>query len=220
MRILRVDKHREHRARLHPPAVHLRHDLVEDGAIGRGAVLALSARGVIDYPTYWTADSPKTGTRFSLATVVGRLIRVSAAPTQPAIDGWFATDGSGEPYLIGGKCHQCGTYVFPPRANNCPNPACDGDELAQVPLSRRGTLWSYTENRYAPPPPYPSPDPFEPFAVAAVQLADEGLIVLGKVVEGTLAADLKVGIEMELTTMPLYVDDDGVERVVHAWRIA
>ncbi len=44
--------------------------------------------------------------------------------------------------------------------------------------------------------------------------------MLGKVVEGTLAADLKVGIEMELTTMPLYVDDDGVERVVHAWRIA
>ncbi len=53
-----------------------------------------------------------------------------------------------------------------------------------------------------------------------LQLADEGLIVLGKVVEGTLAADLKVGMEMELTTMPLYVDDDGVERVVHAWRIA
>ena len=45
-------------------------------------------------------------------------------------------------------------------------------------------------------------------------------IVLGKVVEGTLAADLKVGMEMELTTMPLFVDDDGVERVVHAWRIA
>ena len=143
-----------------------------------------------------------------------------SASTQPAADGWFATDGSGAPYLIGGKCHQCGTYVFPPRANNCPNPACDGDELAQVPLSRRGRLWSYTENRYAPPPPYPSPDPFEPFAVAAVELADEGIIVLGKVVEGTLAADLKIGMEMALTTMPLFVDDDGVERVVHAWRIA
>jgi hypothetical protein len=25
---------------------------------------------------------------------------------------------------------------------------------------------------------------------------------------------------MELATMPLYVDDDGVERVVYAWRIA
>jgi uncharacterized OB-fold protein len=92
--------------------------------------------------------------------------------------------------------------------------------LAQVPLSRRGTLWSYTENRYAPPPPYPAPDPFEPFAVAAVQLADEGIIVLGKVVEGTLAADLKIGMEMELATMTLYVDDDGVQRTVYAWEIA
>jgi hypothetical protein len=25
---------------------------------------------------------------------------------------------------------------------------------------------------------------------------------------------------MELTTMPLFVDDDGFERIVYAWRIA
>lgn len=110
--------------------------------------------------------------------------------------------------------------MFPPRTNNCPNPACDSDVLDLVRLSRRGTVWSYTENRYPPPAPYPAPDPFEPFAIAAVQLADEGLIVLGKVVEGTLAADLKVGMEMELTTMTLFVDDEGVERTVYAWRIA
>ena len=152
----------------------------------------------------------------------------AATRREPAIDGWFAadpTDGeAGIPHLIGSRCPQCGTYVFPPvlfgRADNCPNPACDGDDLEQVPLSRRGTLWSYTENRYAPPPPYPAPDPFVPFAVAAVELADEGLIVLGKVVDGTLAADLRVGMEMELTTMPLFTDDDGVERVVYGWRIA
>lgn len=138
----------------------------------------------------------------------------------PAIDGWFATDDAGDTHLIAGRCTKCATYVFPPRANNCPNPGCEGDELEQHALSRRGTLWSYTENRCAPPPPYPSPDPFEPFAVAAVQLADEGLIILGKVVEGTLAVDLKVGMEMELTTMPLFVDDDGVERMTYAWRIA
>ena len=89
-----------------------------------------------------------------------------------------------------------------------------------MPLSRRGTVWSYTENRYPPPAPYPAADPFEPFAIAAVELADEGLIVLGKVVDGTLAADLKVGMEMELTTMPLYTDDDGFVRSVYAWRIA
>jgi uncharacterized OB-fold protein len=139
--------------------------------------------------------------------------------TSPAVDGWFATDESGLTHLIGSRCPQCSTYVFPPRPSGCPNPACDGDALEQVPLSRRGTVWSYTENRYAPPPPYPSPDPFEPFAVAAVELADEGVIVLGKVVAGTLAADLRVGIEMELTTERLYTDDAGVERVVYAWRI-
>ena len=81
-------------------------------------------------------------------------------------------------------------------------------------------MWSYTENRYPPPAPYPASDDFEPFAIAAVELADEGLIILGKVVEGTLAADLKVGMEMELTTMPLYTDDDGFVRSVYAWRIA
>ena len=60
-------------------------------------------------------------------------------------------------------------------------------ELHREPLSAAGAL--------------PAADPFEPFAIAAVELADEGIIVLGKVVEGTLAADLKVGMEMELTTM-------------------
>ncbi len=142
---------------------------------------------------------------------------------EPAIDGWFATDstdGADGPHLIGSKCPACGTYVFPPRENNCPNPACASDTLESVALSRRGKLWSYTENRYPPPAPYPAADPFEPFAIAAVELADEGLIVLGKVVEGTLAADLKVGMEMELATMTLFTDADGVERIVHAWKVS
>jgi uncharacterized OB-fold protein len=145
---------------------------------------------------------------------------VPASAELPAVDGWWSLDDSGAPHLIGAKCPSCGTFVFPPRQNNCPNPGCDADELEQVPLSRRGTLWSYTENRYQPPPPYPQADPFEPFAVAAVQLEAEGLIVLGKVLTGTLAADLKVGMEMELTTMPLYADDDGVQRSVYAWKVA
>lgn len=142
-----------------------------------------------------------------------------AASPQPAIDGWFATDQSGAPYLIGAKCPQCGTYVFPPRENNCPNPACDSDELHPVPLARRGTVWSYTENRYPPPPPYPAADPFEPFAIAAVELADEGLIVLAKVAAGTLAADLKVGMELEVALELLHIDDNGVPRLTYVWRI-
>lgn len=138
----------------------------------------------------------------------------------PAIEGWWSFGEDGLPNLLGARCPQCRTYVFPPRETNCPNPACDADELEAVPMSRRGTLWSYTENRYQPPAPYPQREPFEPFAVAAVALAEEGIIVLGKVAEGTLARDLKVGMTMELTTMPLYTGDDGLERSVYAWRIA
>jgi uncharacterized protein len=138
---------------------------------------------------------------------------------KPAIDGWFTTDESG-PHLIGARCPGCRTYVFPPRPTDCPNPGCESATLDPVALSRRGTLWSYTENHYAPPPPYPARDPFEPFAVAAVALAQEGLIVLGKVVEGTHAADLRVGMTMEVAIEPLYRDDDGIERTTYAWRIA
>ena len=65
------------------------------------------------------------------------------------MEGWFTTS---EPYaLIGAKCTECGTYVFPPRSGACPNPTCDSMELAPVPLSRKGKVWSYTENHYARP---------------------------------------------------------------------
>jgi uncharacterized OB-fold protein len=141
------------------------------------------------------------------------------AASRPAIDGWWEIDDAGSTHLIGGKCPRCASYVFPPRVTNCPNPACDSEALEPVALSRRGTVWSYTENRYAPPPPYPSQDPFEPFAIAAVELADEGLIVLGKVVGATRADDLEVGMELELTTETLYTDDKGVEHLTYAWRI-
>ena len=94
----------------------------------------------------------------------------------PAVDGWYTMDD--EPHLIGVRCTGCGTYVFPPRSGACPNPGCNSDELTETPLSRVGTVWSFTENRYAPPPPYKAAEPFEPYALVAVQLEKEGIIVL------------------------------------------
>ena len=100
----------------------------------------------------------------------------------PAVDGWFTTDD--EPHLIGARCPACATIVFPPREGGCPNPECDSDTLEPTELSRRGRVWSYTENHYAPPPPYVAAEPFEPYALAAVELDDERIVVLGQVATG------------------------------------
>jgi uncharacterized OB-fold protein len=131
-----------------------------------------------------------------------------------AIDGWFTV---GEhPHLIGGRCPACGTYAFPPRSGPCPNPRCDSDELDRVELSDHGTLWGYTENHYPPPPPFPVRDPFEPYAIAAVELAAEGLVVLGQVIKGVSARDLTVGQPMRLGLDVLDTDAEG-DRLVWVW---
>lgn len=82
-------------------------------------------------------------------------------------------------------------------------------------------MWSYTENQYAPPPPYRASDPFEPYALVAVHLEKEGIIVLGQAPKGVMAVDLKVGMPMQLETDVLYRDehDDGTvtEHMVYVW---
>ncbi len=133
----------------------------------------------------------------------------------PAVEGWFTTDPDA-PHLIGAKCPKCATLVFPPRENNCPNPSCDSDTLEPTPLSRRGRVWSYTENHYAPPAPYVAADPFEPYAIAAVELDGEGIVVLGQVAKHVHAADLKVGMEMQLELDTLYTDEQ-YEYLVYVW---
>jgi uncharacterized OB-fold protein len=135
--------------------------------------------------------------------------------TSPAIEGWFTTGP--EPALLGSRCTDCGSTFFPPTAGFCRNPACAGQEFEPTALSRRGRVWSYTDAQYQPPPPYvPGTDPYEPFALAAVELP-EGIVVLGQVADGYGVADLAVGREVELVVEPLYVDESG-ERTVWRWK--
>ncbi len=133
----------------------------------------------------------------------------------PVIEGWFTQDP--EPGLIGSSCDACGTVFFPSGLSFCRNPQCEGTSFAPVTLSRRGRVWSYTDAQYQPPAPYvPARDPYEPFAIAAVELA-EGLVVLGQVAEGYGVVDLAVGAEVELVIETLYVDDSG-DRTIWRWR--
>ncbi len=133
----------------------------------------------------------------------------------PAIEGWFTTGAA--PALIGTRCTACGTVFFPRAAGFCRNPGCDGEAFEEVELSRRGTVWSYTDAQYQPPAPYvPRTDPYEPFALAAVELP-EGLVVVGQVADGYGVADLRVGGEVELVVETLYTDGTG-DRTIWRWK--
>ena len=143
-----------------------------------------------------------------IATAAGRRV--------PAIEGWFTIDD--QPTLLGNRCTTCGTVFFPKASFFCRNPACAGEEFEETPLSRHGRIWSFTDAQYQPPPPYvPRSDPFASFALAAVELADEQMVVLGQVADGYGVADLTVGQPVELVVEDLFSDDDH-DYVVYKWK--
>lgn len=136
------------------------------------------------------------------------------SPT-PAIEGWFTTDP--EPALLGTRCRACATTYFPREETFCRNPACSGEEFDEHTFSRTGRVWSYTDAQYQPPPPYvPVADPYQPFAIAAVELP-EGVVVLGQLADGFGVADVTVGSAVEVVVETLYEDETG-PRTVWRWK--
>ncbi|MEV4474301.1 Zn-ribbon domain-containing OB-fold protein [Nonomuraea salmonea] len=115
-----------------------------------------------------------------------------------AIDGWFAVEPGGV-RLLGTRCAGCGTVCFPPRRDSCPNPRCEVTDMEETLLPRRGRVWSYTNACYPPPAPYVAAQPYEPVTLAAVELDEVGIVVLGQV-KGLTVEQLAVGMELELTS--------------------
>jgi uncharacterized protein len=95
-----------------------------------------------------------------------------------------------QPALIGGRDpHSC-RIVFP-----CP------DGFAPVELNPHGTIWSWTVQRFAPKsPPYAGPTPFEPFALAYVELKDQ--VIVEARLDGLAFDTLKVGLPVLLRIIP------------------
>ncbi|MBN7798461.1 Zn-ribbon domain-containing OB-fold protein [Parahaliea mediterranea] len=140
---------------------------------------------------------------------------MSDKPLAPAIEGWH-TMGD-QPHLIGTRCTACGTYFFPKQSHYCKNPDCDSTDFEEVELSRTGTVWSYTNACYEPPAPFVAPQPFEPYAIAAVQLEAEQMVVLGQVVTGVDTEQLSVGMPVELVLETLHETDDDI-KVTWKWK--
>lgn len=138
----------------------------------------------------------------------------------PVVAGWFTQDSDEEDFrLLGTRCAACASVFFPREDSFCRNPACGGGELAEVPLSKRGRVWSYTDGRYRPPAPYAfDPDAeWEPYTLVAVELEAERMVVLGQAVPGVTVTDLAVGMEVEVVPGVLNEDAETVWTTWH-WR--
>lgn len=132
------------------------------------------------------------------------------ARTRSAVPTWFDAD---EGRLLGQTCDSCRSVFFPPTLEFCQNPSCEGETFTIQPMSASGTVWSWTTNRYKPPAPYVSVDPFQPYTVLAVELAAEGMVVLGQLSPGS--DPVEVGDTVEIVTETLLEDENGTQLV---WR--
>ena len=123
----------------------------------------------------------------------------------PIADDLF-TGPADTPQLVGGHCSACGGWHFPAQ-ENCPHCAALG--VQRQPLSRRGTLYTWTIQTFAPPaPPYRGAvEGFEPFGVGYIELP-EGLCVEGRLTVND-PARLRIGMPMTLTLEPFGTDAQG-----------
>ena len=105
-----------------------------------------------------------------------------------------------------------------PTQGGCPR--CTGDETETVELARRGTLWTWTVQGFPPKaPPYmgnADPKTFKAFGVGYIQLPGE-VKVEARLTESD-PSKLQIGMEMELTLVPLYTNDDGDEVMTFAFQ--
>ena len=123
----------------------------------------------------------------------------------PVIEGLFAELPEG-PRLLGSRCAACATPYFP-KSTACHNPACDGGQMEDAAFGPHGVLFSCAVQNYPPPPPARYDEPYQPYALGMIDLA-EGLRVLGRI-ETDDFDGLRGGLPVELTIGRLYRDAEG-----------
>jgi len=116
-----------------------------------------------------------------------------------AITEGLFTDGA-QPCLIGGRHVESGRIVFP----------CPGGDARYAPetLPNKGTVWSWTIQRFRPKsPPYTGPEAFEPFAIAYIELTG-AVIVEGPLINVAFDA-ITIGMPVETVLVPHATDAQG-----------
>jgi uncharacterized OB-fold protein len=139
---------------------------------------------------------------------------------QVAIEEGLFVDGPSGPRLIGSRCSACGVVTFPTQSG-CPR--CFNDELADVELPDRGTLWTFTTQGFRPKSASEDGaylgdddvDTFQPFTVGYVEL--EGHCKVESRLTEPDPSKLRIGQEMKLVLIPFRTDEAGNDVMTFAF---
>jgi len=112
---------------------------------------------------------------------------------------WFEESPEGW-VLVGTRCEACGKVSFP-RKYVCPG--CFSEDLKTVPLSKKGTLHTYSFSVMGPP------DLEKPFVVGFVDLPEKVKLFSLITGYGPDAKDLEIGMEMDMVLGPVKKDVAG-----------
>jgi uncharacterized OB-fold protein len=127
----------------------------------------------------------------------------------PIRDGLFTlpSESHEKAHLIGSRCPLCGQVSFP-RRSICAK--CLSPDLEEVPLSRKGRIYTYTVIGY------PAPGLEAPYAVAYIDLP-EGVRVFSLLTDWRHQT-LEAGMKVELVIGKFREDEEGAAILTYKFR--
>ena len=137
-----------------------------------------------------------------------------ASLRKPVVEGLFSDEADGA-RLLGSRCASCGTPYFP-KSDLCHHPDCQQSRMEDARFGPHGIVWSCSVQNYPPPPPARYDEPYAPYALGVVDLAD-GLRVVGRMAVDD-PTSVKVGAKVELVLEPLCREEDGTELITWMFR--
>lgn len=123
---------------------------------------------------------------------------------------------TGEVRLMSARCNTFGTCFFP-KEHYQHRPGCSREDVEDILLPRNGRLASYTVQHYPCPPPFKTEKKITPYGIGLVEFEDEKIQVAGIITDTDLTS-LRLGMEMETTTLPMYTNEEKQEVVTWAFR--
>ena len=119
----------------------------------------------------------------------------------------FVIPESGEsPYLLGYRCQSCGKTWFPKVA---PCPECSSEDIVQTALSKVGKLYSYSTIHVG------QKGIKTPYVIGYVDLPENVRIFAQLEIE---PAELKIGMDVEVTSGVTRVDANGLKTISYKFK--